>query len=154
MRRITCLIGICSVLLAVLVACGPQNTVNKAPVRERLYVLDNATPGTNDYTHIIAFHPDNSASAMTLPAGLFSQDHQRIYSAAPQGTQTTITITNAQTGSTLHSFTSIALSSDGRTLYAVHPQSGITLIDVGSGQSTQVTQSPAHHPWGVVWVAG
>ncbi len=107
MRRIIWLSGLCSVLLLLSAACGAQSSANKAPVGESLYVLDTATPGTNGYSssHIIAFHPDNLSASMILPVGLFSQDHQRIYSAVPQGTRTTITITNAQTGSTLHAFT-------------------------------------------------
>jgi len=51
------------------------------------------------------------------------------------------------------SFTGIALSGDGQTLYAVSPNSGITLINVHSGQAQKVTQSPAHTPWGIEWVS-
>jgi hypothetical protein len=107
MRRMIWFSGICSILLIVLVACGLQNPVSKAPVGESLYVLDTTNPGTNGYagSHIIAFHPDNATISMMLPTGLFSQDHKRIYNAVSQGTRTTITITNALTGSTLHSFT-------------------------------------------------
>ena len=106
MRRMIWLSGLCSVLLLLSVACGTQSSANNAPVGEKLYVLDNVTAGTNGYasSHIIAFHPGNSSASVTLPTGLFSQDHKRIYSAVPQGSQTAITITNAQTGATLHAF--------------------------------------------------
>src|SRR5439155_5169575 len=52
-------------------------------------------------------HPGsaNTASLLTLAAGLFSQDHQRIYAATAQNGQTAITITNSQTGATVRSFT-------------------------------------------------
>ena len=52
-----------------------------------------------------------------------------------------------------HSFTSIALSADGRTLYAVDPVSGITLVNVNDGQVQQVIQGPARSPWGIEWIA-
>jgi hypothetical protein len=117
MRRITWLSGLCSVLLLLSTACGAQSSANKAPVGESLYVLDTATPGTNGYAHIIAFHPGNSSASMTLPVGLFSQDHQRIYSAVPQGARTTITITNARTGATLHAFTITGAYSTAGTPY-------------------------------------
>jgi hypothetical protein len=52
-----------------------------------------------------------------------------------------------------HSFTGIALSTDGRTLYAVDPKSGITLVNTSDGQVQQVIQGPAHSPWGIEWIA-
>jgi hypothetical protein len=51
------------------------------------------------------------------------------------------------------SFTSIAISSNGQTLYAVHPTNGLTLLKVTSGQALQITQSPTHTPWGIAWVS-
>ena len=51
------------------------------------------------------------------------------------------------------SFTGIALSVDNRTLYAVNPTSGITLLDAATGQSEQVLQGPAHAPWSIEWIA-
>ncbi len=53
---------------------------------------------------------------------------------------------------TRHSLTGIALSSDGRTLYAVDPANGITLLNAGTGQPQQVIQGPAHAPWGIEWI--
>ena len=50
-------------------------------------------------------------------------------------------------------FTSIALSTDGQTLYAVSPSDGITLVNIRSGQTQQIAQSPAHTPWGIEWVS-
>jgi DNA-binding beta-propeller fold protein YncE len=50
------------------------------------------------------------------------------------------------------SFTGIALSADSKTLYAVDPTSGITLLDVISGQTQQVLQGPAHTPWDIEWI--
>jgi len=54
---------------------------------------------------------------------------------------------------TQQAFTSVAISSDGRTLYAVDPTSGITLLDSATGQVRQVIQGPAQAPWGIEWIA-
>jgi sugar lactone lactonase YvrE len=48
--------------------------------------------------------------------------------------------------------TGIALSADNRTLYAVDPANGITLLDAATGQPQQVVQGPVHNPWGIEWV--
>jgi hypothetical protein len=50
-------------------------------------------------------------------------------------------------------FTGIALSADNHTLYAVHPTNGITVLNILSGQSQQVADSPAHAPWGIAWIS-
>jgi WD40 repeat protein len=64
----------------------------------------------------------------------------------------------AQRNSVVHylsqqSFTGIALSSDGRTLYAVDPGHGITVFDTTTKQVQQVIQGPAHAPWGIEWIS-
>jgi len=51
-------------------------------------------------------------------------------------------------------FTSIALSADGRNLYAVHPTGGIISIDTTSGQFQRIVSDPAQTPWGIEWVNG
>lgn len=50
-------------------------------------------------------------------------------------------------------FTGIALSSDGQTLYGVYPGRGMTLIQVASGQSQSIVQSPLSTPWGIEWIS-
>ncbi len=68
--------------------------------------------------HIIAFHPGaNSRVIASLPAGLTSQDHQRLYVATPQGNQTEITIYNTQTGATLAAFVIPGVYSTGTRGY-------------------------------------
>ena len=103
---------ILSVLLTLIAtACGPTKSTGTTttpsapptvPVGESLYILDGYGSSTNGSTEqrIIAFQPSNTnaANLLTLSAGLFSQDHQRIYTATAQIGQTTITITNSQTG--------------------------------------------------------
>ncbi len=53
---------------------------------------------------------------------------------------------------TQQSFTSIALSADGKTLYAVDPTSGITAFSVANQQAEQVLQVPAKAPWDIEWM--
>src|SRR5690349_506214 len=106
---------ITTLLLLVVAACGPARSTStttssappKVPRGESLYILDGYGPSANGRIgqRIVAFQPANAASSLTLSAGLFSQDHQRIYTATPQSGQTSITITNTQTGTTLRSFT-------------------------------------------------
>ncbi len=50
------------------------------------------------------------------------------------------------------SFTGIALSADGKILYAVNPTSGITAFDTTNGQAQQALQVPARAPWDIEWI--
>jgi DNA-binding beta-propeller fold protein YncE len=87
-------------------SASTASTPPTAPAEEYLYVLDGPASATNGGVgqHIIAFHP-GSTSNVTLPVGLFSQDHQRIYTAVSQNGQTFITVTNAHNGANIHMFT-------------------------------------------------
>jgi DNA-binding beta-propeller fold protein YncE len=101
-----------SLLLPLVAACGAPPSSSQAPgisvsPGELLHVLDgyNAREASTEQ-HIVAFHPGTNTSAVTtLPAGLTSQDHQRLYVATSQGNQTSIVIYNTQTGATLGAFT-------------------------------------------------
>src|SRR5215471_14116754 len=89
---------------------GPATTKpgsSVAPAGESLYVVDGSLSSHDVYTsqRIVAFHPGATAQPLVLPAGLYSQDHKNIYTATPQNGQTTITVTNAQTGAKTRSFT-------------------------------------------------
>src|SRR5579884_3360657 len=94
-----------SVMLALACSCGsngPQSSVSNTatatptvPAKESIYVLDG-TGNSGGAPHIIAFHPGSSAT-LTLPAGLFSQDHNRLYVATPQNGRTTISVINTLT---------------------------------------------------------
>ncbi len=53
---------------------------------------------------------------------------------------------------TQQSFTGIALSADGKTLYAVDPTSGITAFNVATQQTGQALQVPARAPWDIEWI--
>jgi len=49
------------------------------------------------------------------------------------------------------SFTGLAISSDGNTLYGVDPATGITLLDPGSGAIRAVIKGVVQAPWGIEW---
>ena len=50
-------------------------------------------------------------------------------------------------------FTGLAESSDGQTLYAVDPATGITLLDPSSGATRIVIGGSVQAPWGIAWVS-
>jgi hypothetical protein len=106
-----------SMLLSLLVACGPGPSTGTAPSShtsatelppgENLYVLDGYTSAGTMSTgqQIIAFHSGSPSpnKLLTLPAGLTSMDHRSLYMAASQGGQTTISVINTQSGATIRS---------------------------------------------------
>ena len=105
MRRVCSSLFLLCGLVFALTTCGPtQSTSNSnlassnIPQREMLYVLDGSTASSASGQRIVSFHPGTNSST-SLPIGLFSEDHQHIYTATPQNGQTKITITNTQ-GST------------------------------------------------------
>ena len=53
---------------------------------------------------------------------------------------------------TQQALTSVGLSADGKTLYAVDPTSGITLLDATTGQAQHVIQGTVQAPWGIEWI--
>jgi hypothetical protein len=149
-----------SVLLTLIAAaCGPTkstgtpatlSTPPTVPAGESLYILDGYGPSANGSTgqRIVAVHPGNTnaASLLTLSAGLFSQDHQRIYTAKAQHGQTTITITNSQTGSTVRSFTipgtySTSTQSYGTTSFLTGGQGYDTAVLSVNGRWLALRQS-------------
>lgn len=109
----------------------------------------------------VHFHPTNVAvthneSMHTLYNGVaLSSDQSTLYVAGMRGI-VAINIADAtikQSYAQQQIFTSIALSADGQTLYAVSPSDGITLVNVRSGQTQPITQSPAHTPLSIEWVS-
>ncbi|HEV2581284.1 MAG TPA: hypothetical protein VGT44_10580, partial [Ktedonobacteraceae bacterium] len=51
------------------------------------------------------------------------------------------------------SFTGLAMSGDGYTLYGVDPATGITLLNASSGEMRSVIKGVIQAPWGVEWLA-
>ena len=102
-----------SALLTFVAACGTNSTTTlapqaTAPTGENIYVLDGYTPlgSTGIGQHIVAFHPGsaNPAALISLPAGLTSLDHQRLYTATAQNGRTTISVVNTLNGKIIRSF--------------------------------------------------
>jgi hypothetical protein len=151
------------ILLIILTSCGADSQTKTTtsihssfknstpaatvPPGENLYVLDGS--GSNEQ-RIVAFHPTSTTARITVPAGLPSQDHKTVYSATPANKQTTITVTNTQSGSTLRTFaipgtyttagqsyTTATLSPNGRWLalrQEVGQTSNIALVDTQEGR--------------------
>jgi len=162
---------ISALLTLILAACGSTNPATTkpgplvAPAGERLYIIDGSISSTHVYTsqRIVAFHPGVKAQPVVLPAGLYSLDYKNIYTATPQNGQTTITVTNAQTGVKTHSFTipgnyttsgdaftTSVLSADGRWLALrqqgeTNAQSTIVLIDTQEGKLAKTIQLPGDY---------
>jgi len=107
------LAGLLSLQLPLVAACGgnftqpgtsPGTSIH-APAAGSLYILDGYTAGRKTTQQIVEFNPAQvNATTMTLPAGLTSVDHQRIYTAATSGGRTKITVLDARTGVTLRAF--------------------------------------------------
>src|SRR5579863_1342347 len=172
------LTAILSVLLTLLAACGTNISTSNAPAApvtapitvpagENIYVLDHYT--TSNYEtidpsvrHIVGLHPGNSSSTpvMTLPDGLLSQDHQRLYTAIPRNGYTTVTVINTRTGAAIRKFNIdcvfgsatrgedvSALSADGRWFVLHDYTSGfdtttLMLIDTVAGKLVEQISLP------------
>ena len=167
-KPLTWLIIILSLALPLVAACGSPGASSTTPKAnsspgEVLYVLDgyNAGSAASASQRIVAFRPDaGSAVIASLPPGLTSQDHQRLYVAAPQGNQTKITIYRTQTAATLGAFVipgtystgmsgyeTGALSPDGRWLAlrqvsADLSETTIALVDTQAGKVVKTEHLP------------
>jgi DNA-binding beta-propeller fold protein YncE len=114
--RIVVLVSIALVLSAALAACGAQppiaasrNTLS-LPSGERLYVAgtasgDSTNAGTASQS-IVAFHPGSAATSplVSLPMGLTTLDHQRLYVASPGAGRTTIAVYDTRSGAKISTF--------------------------------------------------
>lgn len=113
------------VALPMLAACGAGTSTARGPAGEVLFVRDGAS---GDGARIVAFHPGGPA-LRTLPAGLVSHDHSRVYTAEASGGSTTVRAIDAATGAALREihlsgtyttghagFADAVMSPDGRWL--------------------------------------
>lgn len=105
------LMFVLTILLPLVGACASTlsttNTGSVPVVGENLYVLNNYAAGNmNAGQNVIVINPakGDTGLPMTFPAGLTSQDHQRLYTATTRNGQTTITGFNTQTGATIQTF--------------------------------------------------
>lgn len=101
----------------------------------------------------------NDRARILFNAAALSPDQNTLYFAGVSGIWVAHVANNTGMQVKAHyatgeAFTSVALSANGKTLYAVDPTKGIVLIDIASGQVQQALQGPARAPWGIDWVAG
>lgn len=107
------------------------------------------------------FNPGNGAVTTTDQVRLLhngaalSPDQNLLYVAGLHGIWVLNTRTLKAQNEYLkqQTFTGLAISGDGQTLYAVDPTTGITLLDPGSGATRSVIQGPVHAPWGIEWAS-
>ncbi len=121
---------------------NPLDIYSDQIVRTKHFDPGNVTLSSNDRTRMLY----NSA--------VLSKDGQTLYFAGVHGIWAIRTADLSVQGHylTQQALTSVALSTDGKTLYAVDPTSGITLLDAISGQMQQVIQGPVHAPWSIEWI--
>jgi hypothetical protein len=157
-------LGIVALLGLLLTACGSAapsshpgaNSRPPSLTGEELAVVEGtlATNGAYQATQIVALHPGTSASPVTLPVGLVSQDHRIIVTAGASNGQTRVAVVNAATGAPVRTFmipagyttqgepfATALLSPDGRWLVlrredaqAAANQSTIVLVDTQAGK--------------------
>jgi len=86
---------------------------------------------------------------------VLSRDQSLLYVVGLHGIWVISTTTLKMQGEYLkqQDFTGLAESSDGQTLYAVDPATGITLLDPSSGATRSVIQGSVHAPWGIAWAS-
>ena len=99
--------------------------------------------------------PAIASSTMPLYAGAaLSADQSTLYIAGPRGIQALDVGTLAPRRTYLDgsAVTSVALGSNGATLYVVAPGQGLLLLALTPGQVTRCATCPAQAPWGIAWV--
>jgi DNA-binding beta-propeller fold protein YncE len=171
LRGISTLVGVLLLASAALAACGVQShaastptSTPHVPTGEILYVVDGAAASAGGYKaygqRLVAFAAGGGAGAplLSLPMGLTTLDHQRLYTATSAGATTTITIYATRTGARLDTFTSpgaysmdtpgytgALLSPDGRwlALRAITSSDAATTFALVDTQAQRLAQTIA-----------
>ncbi|HLX57500.1 MAG TPA: hypothetical protein VKR83_10775 [Ktedonobacteraceae bacterium] len=123
-------------------------------------VFDDKITVTQHFNPGVTSISSQDKSRMLRNGAVLSSDQSTLYFAGLSGIWSVNTSDlHAQRGTFKHllaqqSFTGIALSLDSKTLYAVDPESGITQLNIASGQPARLVQGPAHAPWDIEWIAG
>jgi hypothetical protein len=144
------LLTLCAFVSLVIAACGQSTGATNltVPQDEKLYVFDGSSGGD---LRLLAFHP-GGAAIVTLPSGIVSQDHARLYHTITSGERTTITLYDTRSGATIRAFevagayttatagfADATLSPDGRwlALRSQEPESGqsqFVVVDTNAGK--------------------
>jgi hypothetical protein len=155
------------VLCAALAACGvvqqplaASQYTTPIPAAELLYVVDgtaswDSTGGLANH-RIVAFHPGSTATSplVSLPMGLTTLDHRRLYVAVAGAGQTTITTYDTRSGARLSIFAiagtysmdgsdHAVLSPDGRwlVLRQLGPAAGSSVFALVDTQARRLAQT-------------
>lgn len=122
------------------------NVTDSAAFSDQIIATAHFDAGTNTV--------DTTAQILHNGATLSSDQHM-LYFAGTRGIWAIDTNSLKVTSRYLaqQPFTDIALSANNQTLYAVYPASGLTLVNIASGQAQQLQNSPAHAPWGFAWIS-
>lgn len=125
--------------------------LNLGPNAYQLWLISNAK--TAHFTPASGTASASGQARALYHGSVLSRDQSWLYVAGLHGIQVinTATMRSVATYLQRQSFTGLALSADGQTLYAVDPTSGITLLDPPSGQVRGVIQGAVQSPWGVAW---
>ncbi len=144
-----------STLYAANGALGTAVTINVSPDDEVFNMNVNA---------IAHFTPAKASITATERArqlyngAVLSQDGQVLFFTGLQGIWSVKTNELANNAPAVvhylanEAITSLGLSSDGATLYAMEPARGILTLDAHTGQTGPVLQTPMQAPWGIVWI--
>jgi WD40-like Beta Propeller Repeat len=144
------LLALCAFAALVIAACGQSTGATNltVPQDEKLYVFDGSSGGD---LRLLAFHPGCGA-LLTLPGGIASQDHARLYHTTTSDGRTTITLYDTRSGATIRAFevagsyttatagfADATLSPDGRwlALRSQKPESGqsqFIVVDTNAGK--------------------
>lgn len=118
---------------------------------DQIVATDHFNPGVTSITSA-------DTSRMLRNGAVLSSDQSTLYFAGLRGIWS-VKMADLHTGhAAFHqalgqqSFTGIALSTNGKMLYAVDPTSGITAFDTTSGQAQQKLQVPISAPWDIEWI--
>ncbi len=146
-----------STLYAANGALGVASEINLQPggtsniYSDNLVATAHFNPGSTSTT-------SNNTTRVLYNGAALSPDQGTLYFVGMQGIWAVNTSDlHAQSSRLVHflaqqTFTGVAVSANGRTLYAVDPKHGITVLDARTGQALQLIQEPARSPWGIAWI--
>lgn len=138
--------GVLGVVSVISLSTGDSNDIFSDQVVATDHFNQNVTSVTTDTLRMLR----NGA--------VLSSDRSTLYFAGLHGIWSVKTSDLRSGHATFHqalagqSFTGIALSADGQTLYAVDPTSGITALDIPAGEGQQMLHVPANAPWDIEWI--
>ena len=146
-----------STLYAANGALGVASEIHLTPAGNNDIWDDNLVATAHFNPEVVSMASSDTMRVLYNGAAL-SSDQGTLYFVGMQGLWAENTgDLHAQSNRLVHylaqqTFTGVAVSADGRTLYAVDPKHGITVLDAGTGQAQEVIQGPAHSPWGIAWI--